>query len=76
MVKRQGQHVPNFLPITIPSSMMEIHKVNTLGMGNFYVNGNIFFHTILRKLQFRIVTHVKSWKKPVLLNKAWAIRSA
>ena len=49
IVKRVGQLVPTFLPITMPLYIMENHKVDTLYMV-FYVNGNRFSRSITRTL--------------------------
>ena len=66
IVWRKGKkHVPTFLLVTIPSYIMENHEVDTLCMDRFYVNSNVFFHTIPRNLQLSTVAHVNIRKKPV-----------
>ena len=37
-------------------------------MDNFYVNGNVFSHTITRRMRFRTVASIPSRDKAVLLN--------
>ena len=44
IVKSNGQHMSTFLPITIPSYIMDNYKVDTLYIDNCYVEGNVFFH--------------------------------
>ena len=52
---------------------MEKHKIDTLCIDNFYVNGNVFFHSITRNMKFRTVVSVNSRKKKVLLRETKAV---
>ena len=44
------------------------YENDTLCVDNFYVNGNVFFHTITRAMKMRTVAAVKNRSKNVLLN--------
>lgn len=62
-VGRQGQNVPHFDSIQVDPNILNEYDIDSLCVGNFYVNGNIFFHTITKT-----VTAVQNRSKPVLLN--------
>jgi hypothetical protein len=62
MVKGPAQTVPTFTPILVPDLIIKDHKDITLCMDFFCVQGNPFFHTICRKIEFCTVSPVKATK--------------
>ena len=69
-VKKKGQHARTFTPIVVAPNILDAYENDTLRMDNFYVNGNVFFHTITRRMKFRTVAAVRSRRKQILLNEA------
>jgi len=57
----------------IPAIIREKHQNITLCMDIFYVNGNPFFTTILRKIDFRTVATITSRTKAILLRETKAL---
>ena len=65
-VKKKCRHVPKFVLINMESSILEGYENDTIFIDNFYVNGNVFFHTITRRMRFRTVSYVTKRKKYTL----------
>ena len=66
--KKKRDHIPTFIPIEMPEQLEKFYKNNTLCTDNLYVNGNVFFHTITRKMKFRKIASVNSREKHTLLR--------
>ena len=62
-VKRKRDHVSTFIPIEILEQLEKSYKNDTLCNNNFYINGNVSFHTITRNMKLSTVTSVNSRKK-------------
>ena len=65
---KQGKHVSTFNPIQVDPLILREYENDTLCVDNFYVNGNVFFHTITRAMKMRTVAAVQNRSKTVLLN--------
>jgi hypothetical protein len=59
--KNKGAHTLSFQCVEdIPASILEHHENIMLGIDFMNINGNPFFHSISRKLQFRTIASVTS----------------
>ena len=63
MTRKTGEHVPTFKPISIPDFIRKQHRHVTICADYFFIQGQTFFHSISRKLQFRTIEYIDS-KKP------------
>jgi len=60
--------VPTFNPIRVDLSILNEYENDTLCVDNFYVNGNVFFHTITKRITFITIASVPSRDKAMLSN--------
>ena len=67
-VKKRGKHAPKFVPIPMDPGIFNNYENDILCIDNFYVNGNVFFLSITRRMKFRAVAAVSSRKKKVLVH--------
>lgn len=74
-VNRGSTHVESFVPERIPAIIRERHPNITMCMDIFYVNGNPFFTTISRKINFRTVASIPSRSKAILLRETRVVKT-
>jgi hypothetical protein len=67
-VKKQNKGTPDFRPMIIPAPIIEKYRNLRIFADLFYVNGNLFFHTIGEHVLFRTVANIKNRTKGVLLK--------
>ena len=72
-MKKKGKHTPNFVPIVMEPGILEACDSDTLCIDNFYVNGNVFFHTITRRMKFRTVAAIINRRKATLMHETKAV---
>jgi len=72
-VNAGSTHISSFVPTQIPAIIREKHQNITLCTDIFYVNGNPFFTTISRKIDFRTVATIPSTTKAILLRETKAV---
>ena len=53
--------------------ILEGYDNDTLCIDNFYVNGNVFFHTITSRMKFRTIAYVANRKKSTLVGEIDAV---
>jgi hypothetical protein len=68
-----SQRVPTFKAIPLPPPIMEHHLEVTICLDFFFVQGNIFLHTISRNIGFRTMSPVKDRNKPTILREVMAV---
>jgi hypothetical protein len=61
-------HVPTFTAVLLPPPVLEHHRNVTLCADFFYVQQNLFFHTISRNLGFRTATPVPDRHRDTILT--------
>ena len=66
--RKKQKHVPSIPRVMIPSPILEFHKDVTLCMDFFFVQGNLFLHSISRKIKFRTVTPTKKRGKETIMT--------
>ena len=67
-VKKRGKHAPTFAPISTDPDVLNNYENDILCIDNFYVNWNVFFHSITRRMKFRAVAALSSRKNKVLIH--------
>ena len=72
-VKRHAEHVPSIRALGIPPEIIDRHSNATVCMDFMYVNGNPFFTSISRDLQFRTIASVSSRSKATILRESTAV---
>jgi len=72
-VNAGSTHVSSFVPTQIPAIIRKKHQNITICMDIFYVNGNPFFTTISRKIDFRTVATIPSRTKAILFRETKAV---
>ena len=72
-VKNKCKKVPKFVPINMEPIILEGYDNDTLFIDNFYVNRNVFYHTITHRMKFRTVAYVAKRKKSTLVGEIDAV---
>jgi hypothetical protein len=65
--------LPNFIRQQIPAPILDTHRDIVLSIDNFFVNGNIFLHSISRKIKFRTITSIPNRLTKTLVDEVLTI---
>ena len=66
-------HVPSYRRVDLPRSILSNHSDVALCIDFMFINGNIFFHSISKHIQFRTVASVDCRSKATIMREMEAI---